>query len=173
MEDYSTTAVVSFDGSERTESDMLDYDFNDIVQTLQDEMDVEPEDTDKGKQLLEANTSFVSLQWDSSAPSSRFPDCFLDFDVTEDFFVNHSPEPTEVSDDETDSPSLEHRFEETARRLAESMQKSRQTRFSLTIESPTFEKYPRRTSIDDVVTSVEQSSHQILTTFRGSPTPSS
>ena len=161
------------------ESPTLDYDFNDILPPHHDEhMDVETESVVDKSDQLDPDTNIMYLNWERSAPSSLLPDCFFEFDTTLDGFVDGALEATEVSEDEMDtdsSSSLEHRFEETAKRLAESMEKSRQSRISLSLKSPAVAQYPRRKSISNVVTSVEESSQQILTTFGGlrSPTPSS
>ena len=170
MDELSTGAAVSFDGSELRGT--VEYDFNDIL-PLHD-VDMESESSDDH---LDPATNLVTLDWETTTPpSTLLPDCFLDFDADEDGFVKNSLEPTEVSEDEMefDTSSLEHRFEETAKRLAASMEKSRKTRFSLTLKSPAVAHYSRRNSISTVVTSVEESSHQLLTSFRarGSPSPS-
>ena len=179
MDDLSTGAAVSFDGSEEPRTATVDYDFNDILPLHDDHDAMESESVVDRGDHLDPDTNLVSLDWETTTgpPSSTLlPDCFLDFDAAEDGFVQSSLEATEVSEDEMefDSPSLEHRFEETAKRLAASMEKSRKTRVSLTLKSPAVAHYPRRNSISTVVTSVEESSHQLLTSFRarGSPSPS-
>lgn len=181
MNTTSISTTVSFDGSEERKSRTVDNDFNDILPLHDDKMDVEEsESVVEGKDHLDPDDmNLDSLGWETSPPVSLLPDCFFDFDMVEDSFVDSTLEPTEVSEDDDtdfDSFSLEHRFEETAKRLAESMEKSRRTRVSLTLKSPTVAHYfERRKSISSVVSSVEESSHQLLTTFRAvnSPSPTS
>eukprot|EP00977_Amphora_coffeiformis_P024716 scaffold16707_cov182-Amphora_coffeaeformis.AAC.10 len=178
MDNLSTSAAVSFDGDQDMENPTVDYDFNDILSPHDEQMGVETESVVDKNDQLDPDTNFMALNWERPVPSSLLPDCFFEFDTTLDGFVDGALEPTEVSEDEMDtdsSSSLEHRFEETARRLAESMEKSRRSRISLSVKSPTVAQYPRRKSISNVVISVEESSHQILSTFGGlqSPTPSS
>ena len=175
MNTSSTSTAVSFDGSEERES-RTDYDFNDILPLHDDKMDVdESESMADGRDHLDPDTNLVSLDWETSPPVSLLPDCFFDLDTVEDAFVDSTLEPTEVSEDDDDtdfdSSSLEHRFEETAKRLAESMEKSRRTRVSLSLKSPTVAHYcERRKSISSVVSSVKESSHQLLRTLN-SPSP--
>ena len=174
----ANSTTVSFDGSEERESRTVDYDFNDILPLHDDKMDVdeESESVVDGRDQLDPDTNLVSLDWETSPPVSLLPDCFFDLDTVEDAFVDSTLEPTEVSEDDDDtdfdSSSLEHRFEETAKRLAESMEKSRRTRVSLSLKSPTVAHYcERRKRISSVVSSVKESSHQLLRTLN-SPSPS-
>ena len=182
----TTSTAVSFDGSEEERtSHHRDYDFNDLLPLHDDDADMEDTESESvvlGAQggrindhFLDPHTNLVTLDWETSPPVSLLPDCLFDLEAIEDAFVDSTLEPTEVSqedgDEDTDfdsaSSSLEHRFEETAKRLAESMKKSRRTRVSLTLKSPAVAHYlERRTSISSVVSSVEESSHQLLRTFR-------
>lgn len=181
MDETFSSAAVSFDGSDDPEAPTVDYDFNDILPPHEEHMDVETESVvDKNDNEFDPESNLLSLNWERPGPSSLLPDCFFEFDTTHDGFVDGALEPTEVSEDEMDtdsSSSFEHRFEETARRLAESMEKSRKSRISLSLKSPAVAQYPRRTSISSVVSSVEESSQQLLTTFGTgglrSPSPAS
>jgi hypothetical protein len=174
MEDRpDSVAIVSFDDSDLQESPvldmLLDYEFAEVVPQNEEGMEVESESMMSDDTMTDPSSGSYLVSLELSTPSAQFPGCFLDFQATESYF---SAEATEVSEDDTNSSissSLEHRFEETARRLAESMAKSRKTRFSLTIDSPTFEDYPRRKSITTVVTSVEESSYEILSQVVPSP----
>lgn len=184
MNELSTGETVSLDGSQGQDvKKMSYYDFNDIILRHdggnEDAMESESLVDDKGVHLddLQFDTNLVSLYWESSTPppGSLLSDCFFEFDtVVKDGFVDHDKiEATEVSEDDMDldTTTLEHRFQETAKRLAESMEKSRKTRVSLTLKTAALGQYPLRKSIDNVVSSVQESSEQLLTTFQaGNPT---
>jgi len=175
----NASAAVSFDGDQESmENPTVDYYFNDFLPPHHEHMDLETESMANKNHQFDPEVNLMSLNWERPTPSYMLSDCFFEIDTTLDGVVDGALEPTEVSEDEMDSDSsssLEHRFEETAKRLAEYMKKSRQSRLSLTLNSPAVAQYPRKKSISNVVISVEESSQQILTTFGGfrSSTPSS
>lgn len=175
-DELSTAPTVPLNGGEEDESPMQYY-FHDMLPYNADDedlMDFDSESVLDQSDHLDPDKSLVSLQWETPTPTFLLPECF-DFDPTEDDFVAGTLEPTEVSDEDDmdhDTTSLESRFGVTVRRLAESMEKSRKTRVSLTLKSPATAGYSRSTSISHIVTSVEESCHQLLSTFGESPSTS-
>jgi hypothetical protein len=67
----------------------------------------------------------------------------------------------EECDDKTSSLPFEERYEATLAKLAESMKKSQETRKSLSMKTPKTEKYPRKSSVTGVLSSIEKSSEQL------------
>lgn len=69
------------------------------------------------------------------------------------------------TDDEMDTSSsplsFEERFEESIKNLVESMKRSKETRKSLTVETPETYKYMRKQSVDLAKRTVEEFTHQL------------
>jgi hypothetical protein len=61
----------------------------------------------------------------------------------------------------TSSLPFEERYADTLKKLQESMNRSQETRKSLTMKTPKTEKYSRTKSVSGVLSSIEVSSHQL------------
>jgi hypothetical protein len=85
----------------------------------------------------------------------------MDDTVAAQFFIPREESLSSGSSASSNGVDLSEEYKENLRKLSESMNRSRETRMSLTMKSPRTEKYARSYSVCGVLSSIEKSSEQL------------